>query len=1045
MNLDWCEMSIVLDLWFLVISPFAISRKNRNRQSYLSRPNVMDSILSHKVLYLCMVTVGCVAGCRQESEPADIPQVQFSDGFGSSIGREDAFLSQDQAMEIGGDGSVAKIPDQLETTNSDRKNIDYLQLEQKINSAEALAAKRQYKRAAELAVEVAGEPIPDPIMPLMKAFDWYLRDLDLEMAEQVCVLAIEGDPTDPRPRRALAQLLNAEGRRYEASQQVQDLIRLGAAFHREILSLIDLSGPFDLVSFAEILGDGKGSLIELGIARRRFVADAKPEEALVILDELSQVNQHPAVAALQGRILAEQVELERLGQWATDLPEGTMEQPEYWLAVGLWCIHQQKDREAVRALSESLVRDPTNRRAIRAMAATFGRLGETDLARKTQETLGVLDSIFRDASSADAAQSMKIATEFHQLQRLWESVVWFRQSFELAGVLEQRADELNTRVGQIRQWESQYEPMDLGKIRVEKMFGFQIQDYPEVALADLSSMEMNQSQAEEVSGFGSPDQHQIRFTEVAAEIKLMTSFVSEYSLEQVDFWLYQANGGGLGAFDYDLDGNCDLYVVQSGGSPKAADSSSPNELYRNLDGKSFPEVSQSTQTQDRGYGQGVCAADLNQDGWLDLVIANIGLNAVYFNQGDGTFRRATDKYWSGDPAAWTSSIAVGDLDGDQLPEVIEVNYLDDPQIFERKCVGKQLDCTPQRFRAAVDGFFRTQENGSLVAWDGAVDSGDKPNYGFGAILANIDGLAGNDLFVSNDGDVNHLWRSLSMGVRSSTGHSPEFRMSEAGALSGCSIGVNGLSQACMGIATGDFDRNGTFDFLITNFHNEPLNLFLQMSPGLFVDEALKYGLAQTAKDVLGFGVQSVDFDHDGWLDAAVSNGHLYDARYADIPFQMQSQLFRGGKQGFLLQDSKAAGDYWSRSHLARTLATFDFNRDGRMDLIASHLDQPIAVLRNDSRAGNWLQLDLIGVRSERDAIGAKVTVHCKGESWTSWVVSGDGYMCTNQAGLHFGIGEHQRIERVEIQWPSGEQQVLDSLSANQRVLIVEGLSLYQQN
>ena len=134
-------------------------------------------------------------------------------------------------------------------------------------------------------------------------------------------------------------------------------------------------------SFSEILGDGKGSLIELGTARRRFVAEAKPEEALAILEELSRAIPHPAVAALQGRILAEQVELERLVQWASDLPEGTTDQPEYWLAVGLWCVHQQKDQEAVRALAESLVRDPTNRRAIRALAAARPALPSDPSAR----------------------------------------------------------------------------------------------------------------------------------------------------------------------------------------------------------------------------------------------------------------------------------------------------------------------------------------------------------------------------------------------------------------------------------------------------------------------------------------------------------------------------------------------------------------------------------------------------------------------------------------------------------------------------------------
>ena len=997
----------------------------------------MDFISIEKIRYLSFVAVVFFIGCRPEREPKDLTGIPLIEDSGALVGEADSLRSQDQVIESAGNGSVTDSSEKGVNNEFKQDPVDYALLEEKINSAESLAAAGQFKRAAELAVEVAEETISDPVTPLMKAFDWYLRALDLQMSERVCFLAIQENLADPRPRRALAQLLNSEGRRYEASQQVKELIRLGAAFPRELLSLIDLSGPFDLVSFSEITGEGKGSLIELGTARRRFIAEGKPDEALVILSELSQVKPHPAVAALQGRILAEQIELEKLVKWAAGLPEGTIEQPEYWLAVGLWCVHQQKDREAVRALAESLVRDPTNRRAIRALAAAFGRLGETDLAKQSQQTLGVLDSIFRDATFADAAQSMEIATELHQLQRLWESVMWFRQSFELAGVLDQRADELSARVGQIRQWESQYEPTYLGKIRVEKMFGFKMQDYPEIALADLSALKINQGSAEAVSAADSSVQRQIRFQDVAAEHNLETTFVSEYPLDQVDFWLYQANGGGLGAFDYDLDGNCDLYVVQSGGDPRVTESSTPNELYRNLNGE-FLEVSMNSQTQDRGYGQGVCAADLNQDGWLDLVIANIGLNAVYFNQGDGTFRRASDDFWSGDTAAWTSSIAVGDLDGDQLPEVIEVNYLDDPLIFDRKCVGKKLDCTPQRFRAALDGFFKMQEDGSLASWDGAADSGDKPNYGFGAILTNVDGLAGNDLFVSNDGDVNHFWRSLSLGAEPSNGNSSEFRMSEAGALSGCSIGVNGLSQACMGIASGDFDRNGSFDLLITNFHNEPLNLFLQMSPGLFVDEALKYGLAQPARDVLGFGVQSADFDNDGWLDAAVSNGHLYDARYADIPFQMQSQLFRGGKQGFSLQDPNMAGDYWKRTHLARTLATFDFNNDGRVDLVSSHLDQPISVLRNQSQAGNWLCLELIGVNSERDAIGAKATVYCGDDSWTSWVVSGDGYMCTNQPVLHFGIGGHQSVDRIEVQWPSGELQVFDQQPCNKRFVVVEG-------
>jgi tetratricopeptide (TPR) repeat protein len=1013
---------------------------------------------------ILMLVVGI--GCNRESEPKSVPRVQFDtipseptslkksrasdqvsipqDSLPPSFGANDVLGS----LGSNSGGSVAATSGMTAGANvAEADPIDYMELERQIGQAEALAATGQFSKAAGIAQKVASEPIPDPTTPLMKAFDWYLRDADLAKAEQVCLQAIQDSPDDPRSHRALAQLLNAEGRRFEASKHVQQLIRLGNAFPREVLSLIDLSGPFDLVSFREIVGEGKGTMFDLGVARRRFVAEDKPDEALEILKQLSLKYQHPAIAALQGRILAEQMRLEDLISWAENLPEGTDEQPEYWLALGLWCVFQQRDQEAIRALAETLSRDSTNRRAIRAMAAAFGRMGELELAKKAQQNLGVLDSIFRDASSADVEQSMRIANDFHQMQRYWESVVWFRQSFEMAGVLEQKADELNARVGQIREWESSVALGEIGRMQVQKIFGFRIQDYPVIATSELAlSMNRQDSPPQETVASGS----EMVFHDVALEMNLSTSFVSDYSVDEVDFWLYQANGGGLGAFDFDLDGNCDLYLVQTGGNPRVEGSSEPNQLFRNFDGVTYSDVSAQSNAQDRGYGQGVCAADLNQDGWLDLIVANIGKNSIYLNQGDGTFEYVENRERFDDAGDWTSSIAVGDLDGDHLPDLVEVNYLDDPTIFERKCVGKQLDCTPQRFRAAIDRFYRGQPDGSFQRWDGAIESADKPNYGFGAILTNIDGAAGNDLFVSNDGDVNHLWRShlsesASRDDEDLSGlQAKRYRLSEVGAIAGCSIGVSGLSQACMGIASGDFDRNGTLDLMITNFYNEPLNLFLQMSPGLFVDESLKYGMAQSAKNVLGFGVQTVDFDSDGWLDAAVGNGHLYDARYADIPFQMQSQLFRGGSNGFVLQDPSTAGQYWRRQHLARTLVVCDVNGDGSMDMISSHLDQPISVLANRSESGNWCQLELVGVDSERDSIGAKVTIQCDKERWTSWVTSGDGYMCTNEPVMHFGVGDYDRIDRIEVEWPSGKSQLIENQPVNHRYLMVEGDLPYQR-
>ena len=416
-----------------------------------------------------------------------------------------------------------------------------------------------------------------------------------------------------------------------------------------------------------------------------------------------------------------------------------------------------------------------------------------------------------------------------------------------------------------------------------------------------------------------------------------------------------------------------------------------------------------------------------------MLVANVGSNVLYINQGDGTFREQSDLIVD-DAGQWTSSIAVADLDGDQLPEIVEVNYVDDPLIFQRMCEGKKLDCTPQRFRAACDRIYRSVGDGSFRSWSGAKEIEQLPNYGFGVVIANFDGRDGNDVFISNDGDLNHYWRSVP-----AADNAPErFQLTESAGIAGCSIGTSGISQACMGIASADFDHNGLIDLAITNFHNEPLNLFLQNESGFFVDDALKYGLVEPAKDMLGFGVQAADFDNDGWSDLAILNGHIYDARYAGIPFRMVSQLMQGGPGGFLLQDAQAGGPYWSREQLARTLALFDWNRDGRMDMVANHLDQPTAILQNESQSENWLQLELAGVESERSAVGARVVVNAGDQQWTLWRIAGDGYMCTNEPVMHIGIGTAKLVDRVEIEWPSGVTQAVTSIKPNRRYLVIEG-------
>ena len=473
--------------------------------------------------------------------------------------------------------------------------------------------------------------------------------------------------------------------------------------------------------------------------------------------------------------------------------------------------------------------------------------------------------------------------------------------------------------------------------------------------------------------------------------------------------------------------------MQSGTDPRLNDSTTVNQLFRLLPEESFEEVTGASSTGNQQYGQGVCAGDINQDGFPDLFVANIGLNVVYLNQGDGTFREAVglldDNPWS-----WTTSIGMGDLNGDHLPDVVEINYVEGTDSFDLRCKDNYMDCQPQKFLKSQDRLLQSSPDGHLAPLEAFSESGPTAKLGFGLVMANFDRKYGNDFFVSNDGDFNHYWQSQPV----SPTESGAFSLIETGNLQGCSVGRAGKSQACMGIASGDFDRNGTLDLHVTNFVNEPVNLFLQSNDGIFIDEVTRKGLAEPSFGVLGFGSQAADFDNDGWLDLAVLNGHVYNASAENTPFRMLPQLFEGSRDGFRLHSRDEAGAYWKTGKLGRTLATLDWNKDGRMDLIASHLDQPIALLQNNSASQNWLQVELVGTISERDAIGAEVQVVVEAERWTGWQIGGDGLMCSNESLIHFGIGDRMQAATLEVSWPSGLRTVLKDLSVNRRYLVVEG-------
>jgi hypothetical protein len=252
--------------------------------------------------------------------------------------------------------------------------------------------------------------------------------------------------------------------------------------------------------------------------------------------------------------------------------------------------------------------------------------------------------------------------------------------------------------------------------------------------------------------------------------------------------------------------------------------------------------------------------------------------------------------------------------------------------------------------------------------------------------------------------------------------------------------ADGKALACMGVAAGDADGDGRLDLFVTNYYEESNTLYLQGSSGTFIDATTASGLRAPSYRMLGFGTQFIDGELDGYPDLIVTNGHVEDLSERQVPYKMPPQYFRGlGGGKFAELPAAELGEFFEGKYLGRGLARLDWNRDGREDFVISHLDAPTALVANVSpETGHYLAVQLRGVRSSRDAIGAEVAIEAAGRRRTQWLTAGDGYQASNQRQLAFGLGAEERVQKLHVRWPSGLRQEFNDLAADQVLILVEG-------
>jgi enediyne biosynthesis protein E4 len=493
--------------------------------------------------------------------------------------------------------------------------------------------------------------------------------------------------------------------------------------------------------------------------------------------------------------------------------------------------------------------------------------------------------------------------------------------------------------------------------------------------------------------------------------------------------LPETNGAGCAFFDYDGDGDQDLYLVDSGDMVKGRQGAD-NVLLRN-DGGHFVDITAQARAEGGGYGKGVLAGDYDGDGDQDLYLSNWGPDLLLRQEADGTFVEVAGQSGVANPDWGTSAVYLDyDMDGDL--DLFVVNYvhfrLGEQPWCGRADLGMRFYCDPRQFAPSLDRLFQNQGDGTFVDVSAAAGI-DQPGNGLGAVSADFDHNGWPDLYVANDLTSNLMYMNR------------KGAFSEDGLLSGAAFSNDGAAQAGMGVDAGDFDGDGDEDIFVTNYQLENNNLY-RNDGDFFWDHSAEAGIAKRSLDYLGFGAFFFDYDNDGWLDLFVANGHVHDnigAYDSIVTYAQRPQLFHNQGQGTFEEQTDSAGPAFAASYVGRGAAYADYDLDGDLDIALTASGERTALMRNDGgNQGNWIEVRLQGAGANRDAVGARVVMRLDGtEQWRT-VRAGSSFLSTSQKALLFGLGAAPRAASLQVYWPSGATQTLEGIAAGQRLLLQEG-------
>ncbi len=498
-------------------------------------------------------------------------------------------------------------------------------------------------------------------------------------------------------------------------------------------------------------------------------------------------------------------------------------------------------------------------------------------------------------------------------------------------------------------------------------------------------------------------------------------------------YLIETMGSGAVFLDYDNDGDLDLYIVNSGYVPGTTETPSPgNVLYRNDGNGHFTDVTAASGTGDTGYGMAAAAGDYDNDGNQDLYVANFGKDVLYHNNGDGTFTFVTESAGIHNDL-WGVAVAFLDFDRGGDLDIFVVNYLaydlSMPPSTYKGLIGYGH---PRTYKGTPDVLYRNNGDGTFtdIAESAGVTNPEE-GRGMGVVVFDYDNDGFPDIYVTNDTSRNFLYHNNGDGT-----------FTDESLIAGTGYDENGTAEGSMGVDCGDYNKDGWLDLLIAN--SEKATLYKNDQNGAFTEETVGAGLSDPTLPFVGFSPLFLDYDNDGDLDIFIANGHPQDIieQLTDQEtYAQRDQLFRNNGDGTYTEVSAMSGAYFSQAYVGRAAAAGDYDNDGDMDIFIMNSNQRAILLRNDGGGrNNWIRIKLVGTRSNRDGIGARVRLTADGDTQIAEVKSGSSYASGSDQRLLFGLGQRTHVDGIEIRWPSGITQQIKDIACNQTITITESKS-----